>query len=52
MNDSASTLLSFLRDWSVPDAIGVLGLILYLGSYLALQLGLIRGDTWVFPTFI
>ena len=51
MNDTASALLSLLRDWA-PDAIGVLGLILYLGSYLALQLGLIRGDTWVFPTFI
>src|SRR5262249_14592467 len=23
-----------------------------LGSYLALQLGLIRGDDWVFPSFI
>ena len=51
MNDTASALLSVLRDWA-PDAIGALGLILYLGSYLALQLGLIRGDTWVFPTFI
>jgi len=52
MNDAASTSLSVLRDWSVPDAIGVLGLMLYLGSYLALQLGLIRGDDWVFPSFI
>jgi Cyclic nucleotide-binding domain len=51
MNDTASALLSVLRD-GAPDAFGVLGLILYLGSYLALQLGLIRGDTWVFPTFI
>jgi hypothetical protein len=51
MNDTAYTLLSVLR-YGVPDAMGVLGLLLYLGSYLALQLGLIRGDTWVFPTFI
>jgi len=34
------------------DALGALGLILYLGSYLALQLGLIRGDGWLFPTLI
>jgi CRP-like cAMP-binding protein len=51
MNDTASTLLRVLPD-GLPDAIGVLGLILYLGSYLALQLGLIRGDDWVFPSFI
>ena len=51
MNDTASALLSVLRD-GAPDALGALGLILYLGSYLALQLGLIRGDGWLFPTFI
>jgi hypothetical protein len=51
MNDASSALLSVLRDWA-PDAMGALGLLLYLGSYLALQLGLIRGDDWVFPTFI
>jgi hypothetical protein len=47
----SSALLSVLRDWA-PDAMGALGLLLYLGSYLALQLGLIRGDDCVFPTFI
>jgi hypothetical protein len=46
MSDTASALLGVLRD-GAPDAIGALGLILYLGSYLALQLGLIRGDGWV-----
>jgi hypothetical protein len=51
MNDTASALLSVLRD-GAPDALGALGLMLYLGSYLALQLGLIRGDTWLFPTLI
>jgi len=51
MNDISSASLSVLRDWA-PDAMGALGLLLYLGSYLALQLGLIRGDDWVFPTFI
>ena len=49
MNDTASALLSVLRD-RAPDALGVLSLVLYLGSYLALQLGLIRGDGWLFPT--
>ena len=49
MNDTASALLSVLRD-GAPDALGVLSLILYLGSYLSLQLGLIRGDGWLFPT--
>jgi CRP-like cAMP-binding protein len=33
----------------VPGILGALGLILYVGSYLALQLGLIRGDGWAFP---
>jgi Cyclic nucleotide-binding domain len=51
MNDTASALVSVLRD-GAPDALGALGLILYLGSYLALQLGLIRGDTWLFPSLI
>ena len=51
MNDTASALLSVLRD-GAPDVFGALGLVLYLGSYLALQLGLIRGDGWVFPTFM
>src|SRR5215468_4380573 len=51
MNDISSASLSVLRDWA-PDAMGALGLMLYLGSYLALQLGLIRGDDWVFPSFI
>jgi hypothetical protein len=51
MNDTASALLSMLRD-GAPDALGALGLVLYLGSYLALQLGLIRGDGWLFPTLI
>ena len=37
MNDTASALLSVLRD----GAPGVLSLVLYLGSYLSLQLGLI-----------
>lgn len=31
------------------DALGILGLALYLGSYLALQLGLIRGDGYAYP---
>jgi hypothetical protein len=51
MNDTASALVSVLRD-SAPDALGALGLIFYLGSYLALQLGLIRGDSWLFPSLI
>ena len=49
MNDTASALLTVLRD-GAPDALGVLSLVLYLGSYLSLQLGLIRGDGWLFPT--
>jgi hypothetical protein len=49
MNDTASALVSVLRD-GAPDALGALGLIFYLGSYLALQLGLIRGDSWLFPS--
>jgi hypothetical protein len=51
MNDTASALVSVLRD-GAPDALGALGLIFYLGSYLALQLGLIRGDSWLFPSLI
>jgi CRP-like cAMP-binding protein len=34
---------------SVSGALGVIGLLLYVGSYFALQLGLIRGDGWLFP---
>jgi hypothetical protein len=49
MNDTASALLSVLRD-GAPGVLGVLSLVLYLGSYLSLQLGLIRGDGWLFPT--
>ena len=47
MNDTASALLSVLRD-GAPGVLGVLSLVLYLGSYLSLQLGLIRGDGWLF----
>ena len=31
------------------SVLGVLALVLYIGGYLALQLGLIRGDGWQFP---
>src|SRR5262245_10762904 len=51
MDDTASALLSMLRN-GAPDVLGALGLIFYLGSYLALQLGLIRGDGWLFPSLI
>jgi len=51
MDGTASAFLSMLRN-SAPDALGALGLTLYLGSYLALQLGLIRGDGWLFPSLI
>jgi len=51
MNDTVSALLSVLGD-GASDVLGALGLILYLGSYLALQLGLIRGDGWLFPALI
>ena len=49
MTDGAS--LGFLH--AVPagatSVFGVLALLLYVGGYLALQIGLIRGDGWQFP---
>ncbi len=49
MTEGAS--LGFLN--AVPagatSVLGVLALVLYIGGYLALQLGLIRGDGWQFP---
>jgi CRP-like cAMP-binding protein len=33
----------------LADVLGAVGLLLYIGAYLALQLGLIRGDGWLFP---
>lgn len=34
--------------WSAADAVGALGLALYIGSFLALQLGLIRGVGYLY----
>ena len=32
-----------------PVALGLVGILLNLGSYLCLQLGLIRGNGWLYP---
>ena len=47
--ESAPALVGLLRD-GATDVLGALGLALYVGAYLALQLGLIRGDGWLFPS--
>ena len=54
MIDSAGeggwALLAMLRA-GAPDALSAgSGPVLYIGSYLVLQLGLIRGDGWLYPT--
>lgn len=46
--EGGPALIGLLRD-GAPDVLGALSLVLYVGSYLALQLGLIRGDGWLFP---
>ncbi|PZQ95491.1 MAG: hypothetical protein DI533_19490 [Cereibacter sphaeroides] len=45
-----------LAEWSqwfvtsgIPEKVGVLGVIFYLGSYLSLQLGLLKGDGYLYP---
>ena len=33
----------------IPDRIGMLGVVLYIGSYLCLQLGLVKGEGYLYP---
>jgi CRP-like cAMP-binding protein len=35
--------------YTLADGFGTIGLLLYIGSYLALQLGMLRGDGYLFP---
>lgn len=39
-----------LESLSVADFLGALGVLVYIGAYLALQLGVIRGDGYAFPS--
>jgi CRP-like cAMP-binding protein len=47
---SGSTLTGWLAS-GATEILGPLGLLFYIGAYLSLQLGLIRGDSWQFPLF-
>jgi hypothetical protein len=51
MQDSAVGNGASTPEWlgGVGDGLGLVGLVLYIGAYLVLQLGLIRGDGWLFP---
>jgi hypothetical protein len=49
MTESVPAPTASLFASGAPDVLGLIGLALYLGSYLALQLGLIRGDGYAYP---
>lgn len=53
INDATAGLSALVVSLLGPDLIGIIGIIgvvFYIGAYLALQLGLIRGDTYLFPS--
>lgn len=42
--------MSFSNDYSIVDIIGMLGVLLYLGSYALLQFGVVRGQTYIYAS--
>lgn len=40
-----------MLSWGIGSIAGAVGLLLYIGSYSALQTGLIRGDGYLYPVF-
>ena len=44
-----SDIAGWLADKGLLDVFGVVGVIGYIGAYLSLQLGLIRGNGYLFP---
>ncbi len=45
----ASGMAGWLAAVSLADFLGAIGVLVYIGAYLALQLGVIRGDGYAFP---